>query len=215
MVQIPLALKLRKQAHRDIAAAQDLIVRELYGVFDRAVLHGGTAIWRCYGNSRFSEDMDFYLQRDVKKLDALFRKLEERGFVVAKRKIGEKSLFSALEFNGTIVRFEAVFKALLPKGVLADYEASDGNLITVYTLSPEELIREKVAAYLGRRKVRDLYDVFSLLRHVKNTSSVSGELKKLIGGFKAPVDKAELAVLVIEGVVPEVDGMLDYIKRKL
>ena len=91
MAQIPLALRLRKQVHRNVAVAQDIIVKELYGVFERAVLHGGTAIWRCYGGNRFSEDVDFYLQRDLKKLDVFFRKLEENGFVINKRKIGEKS----------------------------------------------------------------------------------------------------------------------------
>ena len=202
MAQIPLALRLRKQVHSNVAVAQDIIVKELYGVFERAVLHGGTAIWRCYGGNRFSEDVDFYLQRDLKKLDVFFRKLEENGFVINKRKIGEKSLFSVLEFNGVIVRFEAVFKVPLPKGVLADYESSDGNLISIYALSPEELIAEKVAAYLGRRKVRDIYDIFTLLRRVKDASAVSGELKKLVRSFKVPVDKAELALFVIKGVFP-------------
>ena len=214
VAQIPLALKLRKKAHRDIAAAQDIIVKELYGVFDRAVLHGGTAIWRCYGSSRFSEDVDFYFQRDEKKLGTLFRKLEEKGFVINKRRVREKSLFSVLEFNGAIVRFEAVFKVPLPKGILAYYETSDGNLMAIYTLSPEELVREKVAAYLGRRKVRDLYDIFSLLRHVKDTGVVSGHLRRLVEGFKDPVDGAELAVLIIEGIVPEAGDMLSYIRRK-
>ncbi|MBM3309818.1 MAG: hypothetical protein FJY77_06125, partial [Candidatus Altiarchaeales archaeon] len=56
MTNIPLALRLKKQAHKKVAEAQDIIVRELYNVFDNAVLHGGTAIWRCYQGNRFSED---------------------------------------------------------------------------------------------------------------------------------------------------------------
>lgn len=64
MANIPLTLRLKKQAHKKVAEAQDLIVKELYSVFDGAVLHGGTAIWRCYGGNRFSEDVDAYLPRD-------------------------------------------------------------------------------------------------------------------------------------------------------
>ena len=54
MNKIPLQVKLKRETHRRIASAQDLIVQEVYAVFERAVLHGGTAIWRCYNGKRFS-----------------------------------------------------------------------------------------------------------------------------------------------------------------
>lgn len=64
-MKIPLMLKLRKSAHKDIAAAQDLIVESLYDTFNDAVLHGGTCIWRCYQGKRFSEDIDMYIPKDL------------------------------------------------------------------------------------------------------------------------------------------------------
>lgn len=206
MVEIPIVLKLRKEGHKEIARAQDLLIEEVYRVFEDAVLHGGTAIWRCYKGNRFSEDLDFYLNKDNKKIEALFENLR-KNFVIEKRKISENSLFSVLNFNGTIIRFEAIFKKV--KGELKEYEKADGNLISIYTLSAEELIKEKADAYLKRLKIRDLYDVFFLLRYADKTT----DMNRLIKNFKKPVDENELKVLIIEGLIPSVEGMLNYIRK--
>ncbi len=211
MTTIPLSLRLKKRLHRDIAIAQDAVMRELFAVFEDAVFHGGTAIWRCYGGNRFSEDIDVYLPKDSARLDMLFRNMESAGFVVKKRKIGDNSMFSSLELNGAEVRLEALFRTA--KGSLGEYETADGNLMTVYTLTPEELVAEKAAAYLNRRKIRDLYDVFFLLRLVKDRAKVAGHLKRLVEGFKEPVDEKELRVLVIDSLTPTSERMLEYIKR--
>jgi predicted nucleotidyltransferase component of viral defense system len=208
---MPLILKLRKARHKEVAIAQDLIVEELYTVFERAVLHGGTAIWRCYQGNRFSEDIDAYLPRDLPKVNVFFENLEKKGFSIIKKKISEHSIFSELQLKSVAVRFEAIFKQ--KDGSLKEYETTDGNLITVYTLTPEELVAEKINAYLARLKIRDLYDVFFLLRHVKSKEEVAKDVGKLLNNFKSPADKDELKVLIITGLVPDVKKMLDYIKR--
>ena len=210
---IPIILRLKKAAHKEVAEAQDRVVEALYEVFDDAVLHGGTSIWRCYGGNRFSEDVDVYMERDAKRLASLFITFERKGFVVEKKKVGERSLYSTLRFNSTVVRFEALFKKV--SGSLKEYETVEGNLITVYTLTPEELINEKISAYLNRLKVRDLYDIFFLLRHVKDAFEVRKALEQLIAKFKAPVDENDLKVLLLEGLVPDSKKMLDYIKGKV
>ena len=210
---IPLILKLKKAEHKEVAKAQDLIVETLYKTFEYGVIHGGTSIWRCYHGSRFSEDVDVYISRDLKKIDLFFSSTEKLGFIIKKKKIGENSLYSNLELNETSVRLEAIFKKV--NGSLAEYEAVDGNLITVYTLLPEELINEKVNAYLGRKKIRDLYDIFYLLRFVKDKKLIIKSLKKLIDEFPRPVDEKDLKILIIEGIVPNLDSMLLYIKRSL
>ena len=174
-MMIPIILKLKKARHKEIAKAQDLIVEELYKVFDKAVLHGGTSIWRCYGGNRFSEDIDAYLPKDINKINTLFDNLKNKGFNIIKKKIGEKSIFSNLELNREIVRFESIFKKV--DGSLKEYTTIDGNLITVYTLTPEDMIKEKVGAYLKRLKVRDIYDIFFLLNFYKNLQSRDDYLK--------------------------------------
>lgn len=214
MTEIPLILKLRKQAQKDVASAQDKIVEEIFRVFGKtAVLHGGTGIWRCYHGNRFSEDVDVYIPKNLNKLDLIFENLEKIGFIIEKKKIGENILHSNLRLDRIIVRFEAFFKEI--KGEIKVYEKVDGNMINVYTLLPEELIREKIDAYQNRRKIRDLYDIFFLLRYIKNKEKVSDELKKFIKNFKNPVDKKDINDLIIEGVVPDAEGMLNYIGREI
>lgn len=207
---IPLILKLKKDMHKRIAAAQDLIVQELYSVFNDAVLHGGTAIWRCYKGNRFSEDIDVYIQKDIDKINLFFNNLEKKGFVIEKKKIASHSIYSTMRLDRTVVRFEALFKKV--KGSLKEYETVDGNLITVYTLTPEEFICEKIDAYQKRLKIRDLYDIFFLLRYTDQTQ-IKNKLNIFIKKFKKPVDEKELKVLILEGLVPTTEEIIEYIQK--
>ncbi|MBU3907421.1 MAG: nucleotidyl transferase AbiEii/AbiGii toxin family protein [Nanoarchaeota archaeon] len=211
MLKIPLQTKLKREVHRKIAYAQDLIVKEVYSVFDKAVLHGGTAIWRCYNGKRFSEDLDFYLPNDKKKIEVLFENLKKAGFEIKKKKISEKSLYSELEINGLSVSLEATFQRI--SGIICDYEMSDGNIISVYSLTPESFLVEKSKTYLKRFKVRDLWDVFFLLKIIDNPKEVK-EIGNLIKDYKKPLDEEDLKVILLEGIVPSADEMVEYIKRK-
>jgi len=211
--EIPLILKLKRTSHKKIAEAQDIIIMELYKVFDKAVLHGGTSLWRCYQGNRFSEDIDIYIQRDMNKINLLFDNFQKAGFIIEKKKIGENSIYSDLNFNGTLVKFEALFKKI--KGFLKEYTAINGNLITVYTLTPEELIIEKSNTYQKRLKIRDLYDIFFLLRHAKMNEDVKKALAVLIKNFKKPLDEQDLQVIIIDGIVPSVEDMISRIKREV
>ncbi|MFH1637198.1 MAG: nucleotidyl transferase AbiEii/AbiGii toxin family protein [Candidatus Woesearchaeota archaeon] len=208
---IPLILKLKKAKHKELVKAQDIIVEEIYRFFENAVIHGGTAIWRCYQGNRFSEDIDVYIARDEKRINALFESLRDKGFGIKKKKIGEKSLYSVMSYNRETVMLEALFKKA--KGSLKEYETAEGNFITVYTLKPEELIIEKAEAYLKRNKIRDIYDVFFLLRYVNNREAIIKQLGRLIRNFKKPIDETDLKVLIIQGIVPSWEKMLEYIKN--
>lgn len=208
---IPLILRVRKENHKQIAKAQDLIVETLYEIFDDAVLHGGTAIWRCYKGNRFSEDVDAYIPKNAKKINLFFSSLAKKGFQIKKKKISENSIYSNLSLNNTDVRFEAIFKKV--RGFLKEYETAESNLITVYTLTPEEFIHEKVSTYMKRKKIRDLYDVFFLLRHVNNSEEIKKELDKLAKNYEKPADEQDLKVIIIEGLVPSSDKMMEYIRN--
>lgn len=209
----PLVLRLKKENHREIARAQDIMVNSLYQIFGDAVFHGGTCIWRCYKGNRFSEDIDVYISRDLNKVNNFFELLTQKGLIIERKKISQNSIFSTLRYNRTNVRFEAIFKKV--KGSLRDYETAEGNFLIVYALTLEELIVEKTNTYLKRFKVRDLYDVFFLLRFVEDSSKVKNFLVKLLENFKAPNDEKDLNVIIIEGIVPSVNEMLDYIKAYL
>ena len=211
--EIPLILKLKRASHKRIAEAQDFIIEELYKVFDTAVLHGGTSLWRCYNGNRFSEDIDVYIKRDLNKINLLFKNFEKIRFKIEKKKVGNNSIYSSLNFNGTLVRFEALFKN--SKEFLKEYTKVNGNLITIYTLTPEELIIEKSVTYSKRLKIRDLYDVFFLLRYIKINNEIKKQLTNLIKNFKKPIDEPDLKVIIIEGIVPSVEDIISRIKREI
>lgn len=210
---IPLILRLKKAYNKEIAKAQDIIVQTLFEVFDKAVLHGGTAIWRCYNGNRFSEDVDVYLPKDLKKINDLFDVLEKKGLIIERKKISENSIYSSFKFNRIIVKFEAIFKKV--SGSLKDYETCEGNFLSAYALTPEEIIIEKVSTYLKRLKIRDLYDIYFLMHYINDVSKIKKSLKELFARFKEPIDEKDLKVLIIEGLVPDTSKMLDYIKARM
>ncbi len=209
---LPINLKLKRRTYKEIAYAQDLIVETLYKFFPKAIIHGGTAIWRCYSGNRFSEDIDVYIKKDKEKINNLFNSLEKNGFKIEKKRIKENSLYSTLKFNTTTVRFEALFKNVKSL-FLKEYENSEGIQINVFTLTPEELIKEKVAAYQKRKKIRDLYDIFFLLRYVKNNELIRKELVSFIRNFAVPTDEEDLKTIVLSGPIPTSKNMLEYIER--
>jgi len=211
VAHIPLNLRLRKKTEKEIAYSQDIIVGELYKFFPKAIIHGGTAIWRCYQGNRFSEDIDVYINKDEEKIEGLFKSLEGKGFKIIKKRVKEFSLYSELILNNIPVRLEATFQNKKP--FFKKYETSESFFINVYTLSPEDLIIEKVETYLKRRKIRDLYDVSFLISHVQNKKIIENHLKRLIENYEKPNDEENLANIIIMGVVPNSNEIITEIKR--
>lgn len=213
MEKTPLQIRLKRETHRKIAYAQDLIVKEVYSVFNKAVLHGGTAIWRCYYGKRFSEDLDFYLPGEREKINLLFENLKRIGFEIKKRKISERSLYSELELDRISVRLEATFQKA--SGIICDYELSNGSFLSIYSLSIEDFLIEKSRTYLKRFKIRDLWDVFFLLKNIqdKDIQKIK-EIGELIKNYKKPIDEENLKIILLEGIIPSSEEMIQYTKRK-
>lgn len=211
ILHIPINLRLRKKTEKEIAYAQDIIVAELYEFFPNAVIHGGTAIWRCYQGNRFSEDVDVYINKDLSKIEEFFKSLEAKGLKIIKKRVKENSIYSEFEFNNIRTRFEATFQNKKP--FFKKYETSESFFINVYTLSPEDLVIEKVETYLKRRKIRDLYDVSFLISYVEDKNKIWNYLKKLIQNYEKPKDEKNLANIIIVGAVPSSNEILMEIKK--
>ncbi len=209
MTTLPLINRLRIARHKKVTAAQDLVVISLYAHFPGAVIHGGTSIWRCYGGNRFSEDIDVYLDLAEKKadFDVFINDLEKAGLEKIKFKKSDTSIFSIFTYDRENVSFEAVFKSV--KGTPAKYEMSDGTFTFIRTLTPKELMLEKITTYLDRRKVRDLYDIYFLSNIVARDESTRRSMHVLVSKFAAPRDADSLSSLVLTGAVPTVDEMLE------
>ncbi len=205
-MKLPLHLKLKKKVHQDIAYAQDIMMEEAYVFFPKAVFHGGTAIWRCYNGNRFSDDIDMYLPTK-ENIDEFFAQLEKRGFIVLKKRIKNNSLYSLLVFMRVQVRFEALF-VKKQTAILREYETVEGTLFNVFTLSASELLDEKIAAFLKRKKIRDLYDIFFLLRYCER-----GKVLPLKEIMESKIeDKENLSAIILSGPIPTAEEMKRYIE---
>lgn len=205
---IPLAKKLKKRIHRNVALCQDLIVVEVYNFFPHAVLHGGTAIWRCYRGNRFSEDLDFYLRSvDEHMLQKFVERLRIRGVFKQKVKRTQTTVFAKFSFIDAVVRFEAGLRTVRGH-VVKPFEMYDGSYMLVRTLEPKDILLEKVSAYLARRKIRDLYDIYFLLQTQDITEEAREPLKTLLTCFREPEDVNVLKSIIISGTVPSVRDML-------
>ena len=211
---LPIDKKLKKRTHKSIALAQDILIIEIYNSFSNAIVHSGTALWRCYGSNRFSEDIDVYLPLNAKEanLENFINTLKRRDFVVNKFKKTSNSIFAKFSYLNVVVRFEAVFKNI-KDFITKNFEMSDGTSIIVNTLQPEEIIKEKVSAYIKRKKIRDLYDIFFLLKFVEDKEKIKNMLIKFLKEFINPVDENELKVLIISGAVPKVKDMIEVVRK--
>jgi predicted nucleotidyltransferase component of viral defense system len=213
MSRPPLATRLKRRAHISIALAQDILMAEAYYAFPQCVLHGGTAIWRCYGGGRFSEDIDVYIPVRESGATRRFREgVAAKGMKELKFKVTENTVFGKYDHSGWVVSFEAALRTP-PASVVKPYELLDGNLMLVRTLTPEDLILEKASAYASRRKVRDLYDVFFLLNLVDDRARVLESVTRMVEGQRKPVDPEQLRATVIAGVAPSWETMLEGIRR--
>jgi predicted nucleotidyltransferase component of viral defense system len=125
---VPLAGRLKRRNHRSVALAQDIIVTQAYDSFPGCVLHGGTAIWRCYGGGRFSEDVDAYLPAFSDFAARRFRReLAAKGMEELKFKASENTVFGKFSFSGATVSFEGALRQP-PGRATMSYELLGGRI---------------------------------------------------------------------------------------
>ena len=68
---------------------------------------------------------------------------------------------------------------------------------------------------MKRRKIRDLYDIFFLLRFIREKEKIKKELEALITQFNKPSDEEQLRALILYGITPSSEELVEYIKRWL
>ncbi len=210
---LPLAKRLKRKAQLEIAVLQDIVVEIVYKIDLNAILHGGTAIWRCYAGTRFSEDLDFYLTLHKGFKERFSDECKKYGLEMKKFKKSTNVVFAKVELSGTVVSLEGNF-SVRKKGVLASYERVDGSRMPIYTLKPEELVKEKMQAYLSRKFIRDFYDVYFLVTSgAADSSLLKNELKEFLRKMPEPKDEQVLKTLIYSGAVPSFKSMKDALWR--
>lgn len=217
-MKITLFNRLKKQLHKDIASLQDNIIEIVYSIFPDIVFHGGTSIWRCFYGNRFSEDIDLYYYETTDFENKLKQAILDNNLSLVKFKKTENVIFSKISNNGVEVRLEI---RLLEKSslvfknkMLSQYEKIDGSSITVFSLSPEDLLLEKALAYKNRKLIRDIYDVYFLMSKVSLSKDQEKKLKETIKYFQKPEDEKNLKTIVYVGAIPSFEQLLLQIKRR-
>ncbi len=156
----------------------------LSGIAERVgrelVFKGGTALQKAFGLPRYSEDLDFTKTRELdvaKLLGAVAAEVGRADYPTAVerlRGIGENfrlriqgPLFAGSAMTTASIRVEVSLRndLLREPGVRSVVPPYPGMLpYTMLMMAPEEILAEKVRALLGRRKARDLYDLWFLLQ---------------------------------------------------
>ena len=193
----------------EIGRLQDEVIEILYELNSSFVLHGGTAIWRCYKGNRFSEDLDLYGNVNP---TALAEKLKSRGLNIVKIKTTENLIFVKLSNPFAQIRVE-INQHLKPTPVIMPYEKMNATFIDVYTLSVDDLIKEKISAYFSRRFIRDFYDIYHLVRVGGIKSTTKQALAQFLKDVPQPVDEKILKSLIYSGIPPTFNSMLSYLRR--
>ena len=143
------------------------------------VFKGGTALQKTFGLPRYSEDLDFTKngELDVQALlEAVAADLGKeypvrierlRGIGENFRLLVQGPLSRSPRGMAASIRVEVSLRndLLRPPVVRTVVPPYSGLLpYTLLTMDPEEILAEKVRALLSRKKARDLYDLWFLLR---------------------------------------------------
>ncbi len=161
----------------------ELLLFSIYGEFgDILVLKGGTSLYKIYNLNRFSEDLDFTLNRRrfdadkfVKKISASIRLLEIESKADIERyrnEINIKLILKGPLYDGrkeslclislNISLRERVVKEAKKELIIPQYREIPA--FEVFAMDQQEIFAEKIRAILTRTKPRDVYDLWFLLK---------------------------------------------------
>ncbi|MDD4251020.1 MAG: nucleotidyl transferase AbiEii/AbiGii toxin family protein [Candidatus ainarchaeum sp.] len=162
------------QAEKDYY--QDIILFILYTNFkDKIVFKGGTALTKCFGLDRFSEDLDFNAQ-DTDYTKIINKGLEE--FYIDYELIQKKhanSIDLTYKIKGPLYNGQknSICKILIDLSLRETAKETQLKKIgwnneqipvfDVIVMIEKEILSEKIRAILTRNKARDLYDTNYLI----------------------------------------------------
>ncbi len=213
-MKIPIAKQLKKQSQIQIAFLQDEIIDILYSLTDDLVFHGGTAIWRCYEDKRFSEDLDFYSHSFPEILTEFQESVMSRGLSVPRIKDTGDAISLTIKNNNAMVRVEVNHVSSVSGNQMA-YELSDGSHVEVLSLTADQFINEKMLAYNDRRYIRDIYDIYHISTNYQLQASTRINLMEFLSNLPSPIDEPVLRALVYTGLAPTFENMIREMKRDI
>lgn len=142
---------------------------------DKIFFKGGTALRILYNSPRFSEDLDFSSAiRDIKAIEtsiiATLGEIEREGVDTNIQEAkttsgGYLAIISFANRSSTIsIQLEISLREKKKKGEVATIASDFIPSYALMHLESKDLIKEKIQALLSRKKPRDFYDIYFLLR---------------------------------------------------
>lgn len=208
--------KLDNSEKRIRADLEDKVIDIIFSVTNKAVFHGGTCVWRCFGGERFSEGISIYVENEnaIKRIiDRLIYYGYRTKFSTAFSKHGVKLYFYNIEDM-----LDLQIAILGIAGVLNGYETIKGSEINVVTIEPEDVILEKINDYNNRREAKDLYDIWVLTKNYRLTEKSWSDLDTFIYSIKPCFNYNDLAQNIygerpsFKEMVEDIKGVLNDIK---
>lgn len=154
---------------------QDLFLFNLYKKTNNFVFKGGTALYKLNKLPRFSEDLDFSLVENIEineMREMIERASENCGFKLRSIKKTKESLMIKIDCPGLITKHNSLRIDIHTKNeIISGFDVV--NHVSEYVdippfvlrvLKMKEIVAEKIHSLLNRRKARDLFDLFYLLR---------------------------------------------------
>lgn len=191
------------QAEKDYY--QEIILFILYKKYGKnLVFKGGTALTKCFGLDRFSEDLDFFATKKEKFAQTINEGLKE--FYIEYETIEkehENSIDLTYYIKGPLYNGQknSMCKILLdislrdntifePETKKIGLMIEEIPLFEVVVLSEKEILLEKIRATITREKARDLYDLYYLTQ--KEIIINKEEIQKKLESVKITFSKEEL-----------------------
>ncbi len=219
---------------------QNILLFIIYQKFGNGVVFkGGTALYKCFGLDRFSEDLDFSSEKEIEVefIEEGLKRFKVEYEIKEEKSEKSKSIILRIKgplFNGDRNSFcklvldfsfrEEILEKPVVKTIGRFLEEIPSFDVSV--MNEKEIFAEKVRAILTRNKARDVYDFWFLLKNAPKLDKdlINNKLKYYnktfnLNGFlravkeKEPIWKSELSGLIYS--VPDFKEVFKFVKSKI
>ena len=206
--------------HMEKEYLQHIFLYSLFSRFDGYTFKGGTALKIAYGHTRFSDDLDFNSELQPEQVKGEVREAaaayELLGIPAnfSKEELFEKSYTSRLVFEGPMYTGghysrnsiqldigKRLGTLLKPNRLLVYHSFPDLPQYHVICMQEKEILAEKILAISSRGDLKDLYDIWSMLKKGIEldktlTRKKFGEIKPRLPKFPAKEEYAAISATV-------------------
>ncbi len=180
----------------DLLNSKKLLEHLLFG--------GGTMLRLCHGLNRYSVNLDFYFVKtlDYNKLHTKITDCLAQHYEITDDAIKHFTLLYEFRSKNYPRRLKIQIKKQ-PKAFkyeeMIAFSPHNTKQVLLKALTLEQMMENKLAALLGRREIRDCYDIEFLIRRgikIKVSGAVARKLKSKIATFKKRDFKTTLGSLL-------------------